>query len=79
MTYQVKSEIAGQVWKIIAAAGDTVQTDDTLLILESMKMEIPILAPKTGTLARLHVGEQEMVAEGQLVATITPTEKRVSR
>lgn len=67
---QVKSEIAGSVWKIIAAEGDVLQSDDIIVILESMKMEIPILAPKTGALSKLHVTEGDMVGEGQLIATL---------
>ncbi len=45
---RVRSEIAGSVWKIEVAVGDTVAEDDPLVILESMKMEIPLLAPRSG-------------------------------
>ena len=47
---QVKSEIAGSVWKIIAETGADMATDDVIVILESMKMEIPVVAPKAGKL-----------------------------
>lgn len=67
---QVKSEIAGSVWKITASEGDTLSADDIIVILESMKMEIPIVAPKSGTLAKLHVAEGDMIDEGQLIATV---------
>lgn len=67
---QVKSEIAGSVWKIMAAPGDSLNSDDVIVILESMKMEIPIVAPKAGTLSHLHVTEGEMIGEGQLIATL---------
>lgn len=67
---QVNSEIAGSVWKIVAAQGNTLAADDVIVILESMKMEIPVTAPKAGTLAKLHVAEGDMIGEGQLIATI---------
>ena len=67
---QVKSEIAGSVWKITASEGDTLSADDIIVILESMKMEIPIVAPKSGTLAKLHVAEGDMIDEGQLIAIV---------
>lgn len=70
MRVDVKSEIAGQVWKIAATPGDKLAGDDVIMILESMKMEIPIVAPKAGTLVDLHVAEQDMVAEGQTIATL---------
>lgn len=67
---QIKSEIAGSVWKIMVAPGDSLAIDDVIVILESMKMEIPVMAEKAGTLAKLHVAEGDMVAEGQLIATL---------
>ena len=68
---QIKSEIAGSVWKIIAAQGAELAADDVIVILESMKMEIPITAPKAGVCSQLHVTEGEMIGEGQLVATLS--------
>jgi biotin carboxyl carrier protein len=67
---QIKSEIAGNVWKIIAETGADLAADDVIVILESMKMEIPLVAPKAGKLAQLHIAEGDMVAEGQLIATL---------
>ena len=67
---QVKSEIAGSVWKIIAEAGADLAAGDVIVILESMKMEIPVVAPKAGKLAQLHVSEGDMIGEGQLIATL---------
>ncbi len=67
---QVKSEIAGSVWKIIAETGADLAADDVIVILESMKMEIPIVAPKSGKLSALHVAEGDMIAENQLIATL---------
>jgi acetyl-CoA carboxylase biotin carboxyl carrier protein len=66
----VKSEIAGNVWKIQLKAGDKVETDGEIMILESMKMENPVLAPKAGTIREIKVNEGEAIAEGQLVAVI---------
>ena len=67
---QIKSEIAGNVWKIIAKTGADLAADDVIVILESMKMEIPLVAPKAGKLTQLHIAEGDMVAEGQLIATL---------
>ncbi|HEY1794506.1 MAG TPA: acetyl-CoA carboxylase biotin carboxyl carrier protein subunit [Stellaceae bacterium] len=61
---RVKSEIAGSVWKIEVSVGDRVAPDDTLLVLESMKMEIPLVAPRAGTVKQILVGEGEQIAEG---------------
>ena len=67
---QVKSEIAGNVWKIIAETGADLAADDVIVILESMKMEIPLVAPKAGKLTQLHVAEGDLIGEGQLIATL---------
>jgi acetyl-CoA carboxylase biotin carboxyl carrier protein len=67
---QVVAEIAGKVWKIVAQAGAEVAAEDVVLILESMKMEIPVTAPAAGRVVELLVAEEEMVAEGQPVAVI---------
>ena len=66
----VKSEIAGNVWKIQTKPGDKVEAEGELMILESMKMEIPVLAPKAGVVKEIRVAEGEAIAEGQLVAII---------
>ena len=68
----VKSEVAGRVWQIVAGEGETVAADDPIVILESMKMEIPVLSPVAGTVTRLAVGEEDMLDEEQLVAEVTP-------
>ncbi|MBY0322944.1 MAG: biotin/lipoyl-binding carrier protein [Reyranella sp.] len=70
-TISIKSEIAGTVWKLEAKPGDTVETDDILIILESMKMEIPVLAPRKGSVAEFRVSEGEPVTEGQVLALFT--------
>jgi acetyl-CoA carboxylase biotin carboxyl carrier protein len=66
----VRSEVAGRVWKIEAEVGRRVAADDPILILESMKMEIPVHAPVAGTVAAILVAPEEMVEEDQVVATL---------
>lgn len=66
----VKSEIAGNVWKIQLKTGDRVDVDGEIMILESMKMEIPVLSPKAGVIKEIRVSEGEAIGEGQLVAVI---------
>ena len=67
---EVRAEMVANVWKVVAAEGDAVGDGDTLVILESMKMEIPVLAEDSGTLARLAVAEGDVVQEGDLIAVI---------
>jgi len=67
---EVRAEMVANVWKIVAAEGDEVEDGDTLVILESMKMEIPVLAEVSGTLSRLAVAEGDVVQEGDLIAVI---------
>ncbi|MCL4674488.1 MAG: acetyl-CoA carboxylase biotin carboxyl carrier protein subunit [Pararhodobacter sp.] len=66
----VCSEITGTVWKIELAVGAEVAEDDVIMILESMKMEIPVLSPGDGVLAEILVEEGAPVAEGQVVAKL---------
>ena len=68
---EVRAEMVANVWKVVATEGDQVEDGDTLVILESMKMEIPVLAEDSGTLAKLHVSEGDVVQEGDLIATIS--------
>jgi biotin carboxyl carrier protein len=67
---RLPSDVAGIVWKIEVRVGDTVAADQTLLIIESMKMEIPVSTPHGGTVLELLVAEGEGVAEGQDVVVI---------
>jgi biotin carboxyl carrier protein len=67
---RVCCEIAGKVVRIEARAGTRVALDDTLLLIECMKMEIPVAAPEGGVVEALLVGEGDQVAEGQHVATV---------
>ena len=69
-TKEVKSEITGAVWKIVKQPGDLLGDEDAIMILESMKMEIPVLAEANGTLVELTVKEGEPVTEGQLLAVL---------
>jgi acetyl-CoA carboxylase biotin carboxyl carrier protein len=66
----VKAELVGNLWKIVVEVGQAVEEDDTLMILESMKMEIPITTPITGTVKQILVAEGEVVQEGQTVAVV---------
>jgi acetyl-CoA carboxylase biotin carboxyl carrier protein len=66
----VKAELVGNLWKIVVEVGQAVEEDDTLMILESMKMEIPIPSPITGTVTRILVVEGDVVQEGQTVAVV---------
>lgn len=67
---RVQSEITGKVWAIEAKIGDTLAEEDTIVVLESMKMEIPVVAPVGGTLKEILVAEGDAVAEGQDVAVM---------
>jgi acetyl-CoA carboxylase biotin carboxyl carrier protein len=67
---QIKAELAGNLWKIVVREGQQVQADETLMILESMKMEIPVNAPSAGRVAKLHVKEGQTVQEGQLLIEV---------
>jgi len=67
---RVKSEIAGSVWKIEVAIGDRVEADDPLIVLESMKMEIPLLAPRGGTVIEILVAEGEAIGEGDVAIVL---------
>jgi acetyl-CoA carboxylase biotin carboxyl carrier protein len=65
---KILAEVAGKVWKIEARPGAKLGADEVILILESMKMEIPVTAPSPCTLVELRVKEGDMVEEGGLIA-----------
>jgi biotin carboxyl carrier protein len=67
---KVHSEVAGLVWRIDTHRGQLVAEGDTLVVVESMKMEIPICAPCAGTVLEIHVAEGEAVAEEQPVIVL---------
>jgi biotin carboxyl carrier protein len=67
---KVLSDLNAKVWKVEVAVGDAVDAEATLIILESMKTEIPIDAPKAGTVKAILVKEEDAVVEGQVVAIL---------
>ncbi len=66
----VKTVITGNVWQILKKVGETVEEDEAIIMLESMKMEIPVTAPEDGTVTEILVKEEDTVAEGSVVARI---------
>ena len=66
----VESEVTGNVWKIEVKEGDVVEEEDVIMILESMKMEIPVEAPCAGKISKILVSEKDPVKEDQIVAVI---------
>ena len=67
---EIKSEITGTVWQLKSKPGDKVDSGDTLIVIESMKMEIPVITEDAGTVKEILVKEKDPVAEGQVVAVI---------
>ena len=70
MSAEIQAEMVANVWKVVVKQGDTVQVGDTVVILESMKMEIPVLAEDAGTVAQIKVAEGDVIQEGDLIAVI---------
>ena len=70
MATEVRAHITGTVWKIEKKVGDSVSEGDTVIILESMKMEMPVEAPCGGTIASIAIKEGEAVDEGKVLAMI---------
>jgi acetyl-CoA carboxylase biotin carboxyl carrier protein len=68
---EIRAEMVANIWKVIAAEGDHVNDGDTLVILESMKMEIPVLAESAGVVTAIRVAEGDVVQEGDLLAIIS--------
>ena len=67
---EVCAEMVANVWKVVVKPGDAVEEGDTLVILESMKMEIPVIAENAGTVQELRVNEGDVVQEGDVIAVI---------
>jgi len=67
---EIKSEITGTVWEIRSSPGDKVEAGDTLIVIESMKMEIPVITEDPGTVREILVKPKDPVAEGQVVAVL---------
>ena len=70
---EVRAELTATVWKVVTEEGATVAEGDELVILESMKMEIPVVATVAGTLREMRVSEEDRISEGDVVAVIEPT------
>ncbi len=70
MPIEVEAQIAGNVWKIEKAVGEEVAEEDVILVIESMKMEIPVEAPCSGRLSEIRVEEGENIEEGAVLAVI---------
>jgi biotin carboxyl carrier protein len=67
---EVKSDITGTVWKVLKNAGEPVEADEPIVILESMKMEIPVASPEPGVITEVLVREKEIVGEGAVIVRI---------
>jgi acetyl-CoA carboxylase biotin carboxyl carrier protein len=70
MAVKIKSPVTGMVWKILATAGQTLDEGADLVVLESMKMEIPVTMPRAGRVLGISVKEGQAIAEGQTLAEI---------
>lgn len=68
---EVRAPMVGRVVEVLVHAGATVAAEDELLILESMKMEIPVSAPAAGTIGQVHVSAGDTVQENDLLLTLT--------
>ena len=69
-TIELKADITGTIWKVLKAVGDAVEEDEAILILESMKMEIPVSSPEAGTIAAILAGEGDIVRDGMVLVRI---------
>jgi biotin carboxyl carrier protein len=67
---RILADVAGKVLRVEAPVGTQVADGDTILLIECMKMEIPLVAPASGSIAEVHVAEGDNIAEGQAVATL---------
>jgi len=67
---ELRAEMVATVWKVLVQPGQRVEADEDLVILESMKMEIPVAAPSAGTVASVHVTEGSSVAEDDLLVVL---------
>ena len=69
MAEEVRAELVANVWKVVVTEGQQVEDGDTLVILESMKMEIPVVAESSGVVS-IKIAEGDVVQEGDLIAVI---------
>ena len=70
MAHEVRLQTAGNIWKVLVNEGDIVAQGETLFIMEVMKMEIPHTAPATGTVSAVHIKENEMCPDADIVAVV---------
>lgn len=68
---EAKTEVTGAVWKIVTEVGQRVEAGETIMIIESMKMEIPVMSEESGVIQKFLVEEKTPVSEGQVVAILT--------
>jgi acetyl-CoA carboxylase biotin carboxyl carrier protein len=70
LAIEIEAQITGNVWKIEKAVGDAVEEDDVILVIESMKMEIPVEAPCSGRIEEIRTAEGESVEEGDILVVL---------
>ena len=68
---EAKTEVTGAVWKIVTEVGQKIEPGDTIMIIESMKMEIPVVSEEGGVIRKILVEEKTPVSEGQVVAILS--------
>lgn len=71
MAEDVRAEMVSTVFQIVVDEGDTVSVGDTLVVLESMKMEIPVLAESAGTVSKIDVEVGDVIQQGDLIAVVS--------
>jgi acetyl-CoA carboxylase biotin carboxyl carrier protein len=69
-TIELKADITGSVWKVLKSPGDAVEEDEAVLIMESMKMEIPVASPEAGVVKEILVKEGDTVGDGVVVVRV---------
>jgi acetyl-CoA carboxylase biotin carboxyl carrier protein len=67
---EVRAPMSGNIWKVLVKAGDQVQADDELMVMEVMKMEVPVTAPRDGVVKNLAVKEEDAVEAEALLAVL---------
>jgi acetyl-CoA carboxylase biotin carboxyl carrier protein len=69
-TIELKTDITGSVWKVLKQPGDSIDEEEPLLIMESMKMEVPVISPDAGVVREILVKEGDIVSDGTVVARV---------
>ncbi|MBL7500737.1 biotin/lipoyl-binding carrier protein [Frankia sp. CNm7] len=72
MAEEVRAEMVANVWKVVVGVGDSIAAGDALVILDSMKMEIPVISEDGGRVAEIAVREGDVVQDGDLIAIVEP-------